>query len=118
MDQKEETNTAEDSLLDGKIYCANCMHCKLVPQKTDDKEKFVMRIRCDAGKWKKKLGEEKFYKYGTVLRRSFEQDEGCDTYEEMGDIEPLVDDLKKLTANVNKDETYTLVPGYGLQADI
>jgi hypothetical protein len=34
------------------------------------------------GRWRKKLGEEKIYKYFTVARRSIS---GCSAYEPMGD---------------------------------
>ncbi|MDR2746842.1 MAG: hypothetical protein LBB77_05280, partial [Treponema sp.] len=47
----------------GKIYCANCIQCKLIQAKPDQENLYVLRIRCAAGKWKKKLGEEKMYKY-------------------------------------------------------
>jgi len=49
----------------GKIYCANCIHCKLVPSPAGG-GRYYLRVRCEAGKWRKKLGEEKIYKYFTV----------------------------------------------------
>lgn len=73
-----------------KIYCANCMKCKLVSTKTD--KGHVLRVRCTAGLWKKKLGEEKLYKYFTIARRTPEY---CEFYEPMGDVKDFLKDLKK-----------------------
>lgn len=73
-----------------KIYCANCMQCKLVPAETD--KGHVLRVRCTAGLWKKKLGEEKLYKYFTIARRT---PESCAHYEPMGDLKDFLKDLKK-----------------------
>ncbi|MDR3247507.1 MAG: hypothetical protein LBT39_01860 [Treponema sp.] len=87
----------------GKIYCANCIHCKLVPAKPEQEEGFLLRIRCAAGKWKKKLGEEKLYKYFTIARRYLDN---CDTYEDMGDTREFIRDLKKTLPN--RDEPYIL----------
>ena len=74
----------------GKIYCANCIHCKLVPSPAGG-GRYYLRVRCEAGKWRKKLGEEKIYKYFTVARRSLEQ---CDSYEDMGDGPEFIKDLR------------------------
>jgi hypothetical protein len=73
----------DDEFHKGKIYCANCIHCKLVP---------VERVRCAAGKWKKKLGEEKFYRYGTITRRFLDY---CEAYDEMGDTRSFIRELRK-----------------------
>jgi hypothetical protein len=91
---------AEDICFD-KIYCANCIHCKLVKIPVGDGSQYHLRVRCDAGKWKKKLGEEKFYKYFTVARRSIET---CEPYEPMGDLKDYLRDLKKSLPI--KDEIY------------
>ncbi len=90
--------TAEVS---GKIYCANCIHCKLVPSSPDGDDRYFLRVRCAAGKWRKRLGEEKLYKYCTVVRRSLNS---CDMYEEMGEPQEFLKDLRK-TLPV-KDELY------------
>ncbi len=90
-----ETNiniSSSDDLFINKVYCANCIHCKLVRISTGGGNQYNLRVRCAAGKWRKKLGEEKYYKYFTVIRRN--QDD-CDTYEPMGDIEEFLKDLKK-----------------------
>lgn len=92
------TNEAETT---GKIYCANCIHCKLVSAPSDVVGQFYLRVRCDAGKWNKKLGGEKQYKYFTVTRRSIDC---CDSYEAMGDAEEFMSDLRK-TLPI-KDEMY------------
>ncbi len=75
-----------------KIYCANCIHCKLVRSPGGNGDQYYLRVRCDAGKWRKKLGEEKVYKYFTVARRSLEN---CDNYVPMGDAKEFIRDLKK-----------------------
>ena len=76
----------------GKIYCANCRNCKLVPTPREDGTGYVLRVRCAAGKWKKRLGDEKLYKYFTVIRRSMDD---CDAYEPMGDEEEFIHELKR-----------------------
>ncbi len=86
----------------GKIYCANCMHCKLVRDAAGSGGQYQLRVRCDAGKWRKKLGEEKIYKYFTVARRSIS---GCSAYEPMGDPREYIRDLKKSLPI--KDEVYS-----------
>lgn len=85
----------------GKIYCANCKNCKLVPSPLDGESRYVLRVRCAAGKWKKRLGDEKFYKYFTVIRRSMDE---CDSYEPMGDEDEFLQDLKR-SLPIN-DEVY------------
>jgi hypothetical protein len=82
----------EGSFETGKIYCANCIHCKLVPSPSDNTGQFMLRVKCAAGKWKKKLGGEKQYKYFTVTRRSIDC---CDMYEPMGEAEEFISDLRK-----------------------
>ena len=85
-----------------KIYCANCVNCKLIRSKTGSGNQYCLRVRCDAGMWKKKLGEEKIYKYFTVARRS---PETCSAYEPMGDPREFIKELKK-TLPI-RDEVYT-----------
>ena len=76
----------------GKIYCANCIHCKLVPAPAENASgQFYLRVRCDAGKWKKKLGGEKIYKYFIVTRRSID---ACDCYESMGEDDNFISELR------------------------
>jgi len=85
-----------------KIYCANCEHCKLVRIPCGNGGQYYLRVRCDAGRWRKKLGEEKIYKYFTVARRSLEC---CEDYVPMGDAKEYIRELKK-TLPI-KDEVYT-----------
>jgi hypothetical protein len=94
---------AEQDYHPGKIYCANCIHCKLVPARFSGDERYVLRIRCAAGKWKKKLGGEKLYKYCTITRRYLDS---CDAYEEMGDTRTYLRELRKSLPE--KDELYVL----------
>ncbi len=92
-----------DELSSDKIYCANCIHCKLIRIPRGGGGEYGLRVRCDAGKWRKKLGEEKVYKYFTVIRRTLDQ---CDSYEPMGEVEVF---LKELRRNLPiKDETYSV----------
>lgn len=100
-DSTQKTGAIEISKTD-RIYCANCANCKLLRVSASNGSQYHLRVRCIAGKWKKKLGEEKFYKYFTVARRSLED---CDTYEPMGDIAEYLRDLKKDLPI--KDEIYS-----------
>ena len=85
----------------GPVFCANCIHCKLVSAPADAEGSYRLRVRCDAGKWRKKLGEEKVYKYFTVARRSIES---CDSYEDMGEAAEFIKDLRKFLPTT--DELY------------
>ena len=89
------------SLKTDKIFCANCINCKLVRSPSGNGDQYMLRVRCAAGKWRKKLGEEKIYKYFTVARRSLDS---CDTYEPMGDAREFIKELKKNLPI--KDEVY------------
>jgi hypothetical protein len=97
----DEFEEQDDEFHSGKIYCANCMHCKLIPAKSDKEEQYFLRIRCSAGKWKKKLGEEKLYKYCTITRRYLDE---CDAYDAMGDTREFIRELRKSLSG--KDEIY------------
>ena len=90
-----------EALQTEKVYCANCIHCKLVRIPASNGSQYQLRVRCDAGKWRKKLGDEKYYKYFTVARRSLDE---CDAYEPMGDSKDFLKELKK-TLPI-KDEVY------------
>jgi hypothetical protein len=106
-----DTTAKQDGELHwGKIYCANCIHCKLIPAKQgapgDSRgpglgDRYVLRIRCAAGKWKKKLGKEKLYKYCTITRR---YQDSCDAYDAMGDTREFIRELRKSLSG--KDEIY------------
>ena len=62
----------EQCLSKERLFCANCTHCKLVRVAAGNGCQYYLRVRCDAGRWRKKLGEEKVYKYFTVARRTVE----------------------------------------------
>lgn len=94
--------SGKDEILSDKVYCANCIHCKLIKIPVGDGSQYYLRVRCDAGKWRKKLGEEKVYKYFTVARRSLDH---CDLYEPMGDPKEFLRELKKSLPI--KDEIYS-----------
>jgi hypothetical protein len=103
MAERRELEIFEDEFSTDRVYCANCIHCKLIKIPLGSASQFGLRVRCDAGKWRKKLGEEKVYKYFTVIRRTLEQ---CDAYEPMGEVEVF---LKELRRNLPiKDELYTI----------
>ncbi|MDR1867296.1 MAG: hypothetical protein LBQ77_03390 [Treponema sp.] len=84
-------SNVERSLNLNKIYCANCIHCQLfsVPQEIGAE----LHVRCAAEKWKKKLGQEKKYRYSTIMRRCMDS---CDCYESMGDAETFLRELRDL----------------------
>jgi hypothetical protein len=105
VDADETEEFQAEEFHSGKIYCANCIHCKLIPARPDNDDRYVLRIRCAAGKWKKKLGEEKMYKYCTITRRYLDF---CDSYGEMGDTRDFIRELRKTLPN--KDEFYVLLP--------
>jgi hypothetical protein len=94
--------TFEANFASDKIYCANCIHCKLFRSLKGEANQYELRVRCDAGRWRKKLGEEKVYKYFTVIRRTLDE---CDAYVPMGEVEVF---LKELRRNLPiKDEVYS-----------
>jgi len=94
------TGPTEAPLVASRVFCANCIHCKIVPAPSDIAGRFKLRVRCDAGKWKKKLGEEKIYKYFTVANRSIPS---CAAYEDMGDTEEFLRDLRKELPTCDED---------------
>lgn len=99
--QNEFLSDAHNENRKEKIFCANCINCKLVRSPAVDGEQYFLRVRCNAGKWRKKLGGEKVYKYFTVARRSLDE---CDAYEPMGDAREFIRELKKSLPI--KDEAY------------
>jgi hypothetical protein len=99
----EPNSRTLDVFSSDKIYCANCVHCKLIKVPLGDGGQYGLRVRCDAGKWRKKLGEEKVYKYFTVVRRMLDE---CEQYEPMGEAEVFLKELKKNLPI--KDEIYSL----------
>ena len=102
MTDRRELQGFEEEFSSDKVYCANCIHCKLVKHALGSASQYQLRVRCDAGRWRKKLGEEKVYKYFTVIRRTLEQ---CDDYEPMGDAGLFLKDLRRNLPI--KDELYS-----------
>ncbi len=98
----DDFDLLEEEYSSEKVYCANCVHCKLIKVPLGENGQYGLRVRCDAGKWRKKLGEEKVYKYFTVIRRTLDQ---CDAYEPMGEVEIFLKELKKNLPI--KDEIYS-----------
>ena len=102
MTQPRDFETFGENFSTDKIYCANCSHCKLFKAPRGESNEYGLRVRCDAGKWRKKLGEEKIYKYFTVIRRTLDE---CDSYVPMGEVDVF---LKELRKNLPiKDEIYS-----------
>ncbi len=84
-----------------KIFCANCVNCKLVKIPVGNGSQYQLRVRCTAGVWNKKSGEEKLHKYFTLARRTCET---CDHYVTMGDTRGF---LRELRASLpTRDELY------------
>ncbi len=106
VDQEEVEDQQEEDDLDdssnGRIYCANCIHCVLVKMPTGVNGQFVLRVKCLSKRWKKKLGEEKVYKFFTVARRTVND---CELYVAMGELKSYLKDLRKSLPI--KDEVYT-----------
>ncbi len=88
-----------------KIYCANCSNCVLIRHFKNKDGQYVLRVRCTKGMWKKKLGDEKLYKYFSVGRRTMSD---CEHYEEMGELKQYLKDLRKNLPV--KDELYHISP--------
>ena len=97
-----EHQSRGSTIAEDKIYCANCAKCKLVRVPAVSGSQYYLRVRCIAGMWKKKLGDEKLYKYFTVARRSIDS---CAAYEPMGDSREFLRELKR-TLPI-RDEVYS-----------
>jgi hypothetical protein len=102
MAESRDFDPLAEEFSSDKVYCANCRHCKLVKMASGGGGQYQLRVRCDAGKWRKKLGEEKVHKYFTVIRRTLDH---CDTYEPMGDVHVFLKELRRDLPI--KDELYT-----------
>lgn len=97
----EEQN---EQLSETGIYCANCRYCVLFRKASGiDGNQYLLRVKCAQEQWRKKLGEEKMYKYFTVARRTVEK---CDNYKEMGDLRSFLKTLRKILPV--RDEVYTI----------
>ncbi|MDR1985356.1 MAG: hypothetical protein LBP88_00085 [Treponema sp.] len=74
------------------MLTSTALGSSVIPLSVDGEDQNVPRIRCAAGKWKKKLGQEKLYKYSTIIRRYLDY---CDAYEAMGDAREFIRELRK-----------------------
>jgi len=74
---------------------------------------YVLRVRCSVGMWKKKSGDEKIYKYFTIVRRTMER---CDNYDPMGDETSFLKELKKSLPI--KDEIYSYTSAQGRDVEV
>ena len=99
---KIDNITGKDSGEKQKIYCANCSHCVVFKQIIEDAEAYVLRVRCSKGLWKKKSGDEKVYKYFSIVRRTLSH---CDDYDPMGEEKSFIKELRKSLPV--KDEIYS-----------
>jgi hypothetical protein len=86
----------------GKLYCANCAHCVVFKQAVGQVGSYVLRVRCSKGMWKKRSGEEKVYKYFTIVRRTKTV---CLYYDPMGEEKTFIEELRKSLPV--KDEIYS-----------
>ena len=84
----KEVSMDNDTSNGEKIYCANCIHCKLVRIPAGNGNQYYLRV--------------KVYKYFTVARRTINH---CDAYEPMGDTKTFLKELKKNLPI--KDEIYS-----------
>ncbi len=93
----------DTDIVDDKIFCANCKHCVVIQKPALVSDQFVLRINCMKDKWKKKIGEVKYYKYFTAARRTIDT---CEFYTPMGDDnKEFIKDLRKNLPI--KDEVYS-----------
>jgi hypothetical protein len=102
MTRAPDSEMLDEHFSSDKIYCANCIHCKLFRSPKGNANEYGLRVRCAAGKWRKKLGEEKVYKYFTVIRRTLDE---CNAYVPMGEAQTFLKDLRRNLPI--KDETYS-----------
>ena len=65
-----------------KIFCANCINCKVFRHYSSDKTAYTQKVRCTAVQWKKPGGGEKTYFLHTLLNRQMEK---CSEFEFAGD---------------------------------
>lgn len=99
----EDAPLSDAEITDDKIFCANCKHCVVIQKPALVSDQFVLRINCLKDKWKKKIGEVKYYKYFTAARRTMEI---CDDYTPVGDdTKEYIKDLRKNLPI--KDEVYS-----------
>ncbi len=94
LEEEENLEEYQDDDKSDKQYCANCLHCVVVkvPVVSGKDSQWKQRVKCNKGKWRKRLGDEKLYKYFSVFRRVVS---GCEYYEKMGELKTFLKDLKR-----------------------
>lgn len=102
VDDEKEEDHGPVEFSEDKIYCANCVHCKVVKVPMGNGSQYQLRVRCAMGKWLKKSGEEKLHKYFTLSRRVLDS---CDAYNPMGDSKTFLKELRSILPT--KDEVYS-----------
>jgi len=75
-----------------KIFCANCAHCKVVRDSNHAALDVVLRVRCAAGMWKKRVGVDKLYRLDTVEQRRVPE---CLHYDPMGECQDFIRELRR-----------------------
>jgi hypothetical protein len=96
-----DLNKRNKSPYKDKIYCANCCNCVLFKKTVGEQGAYVLRVRCRRSIWKKRSGEDKIYKYFTIVRRTMNS---CEFYDPMGDEKEYIKELRKCLPI--KDEIY------------
>lgn len=76
----------------GKIFCANCYHCKVVKDSNHHGKDIVLKVRCSAGMWKKRVGDDKLYRLDTVEQRRVPD---CPHYDPMGECHDFMRELRR-----------------------
>lgn len=89
----EKNSLIEEEDVGSDIYCANCRYCILFRKSSSSEDdNYVLRVKCAQEQWRKKLGDEKMYKYFTVARRTVGK---CSLYQDMGDLKSFLRSLRK-----------------------
>ena len=101
LDDDDYDDDNGEEIDEEKIFCANCVRCVLIKVSNGVNGQYVLRVKCLSKQWKKKLGEEKVYKFFTVARRTVDT---CELYEPMGELKSYLKDLRKSLPI--KDEVY------------
>ena len=104
--EKDQKNDA------GKIFCANCSHCVVFKQPIEHSNSYVLRVKCSMGLWKKKSGDEKIYKYFSIIRRTMDQ---CSNYDPMGDELSFLKELRQSLPIKDEIYTYSAVQRQGVE---
>lgn len=81
-----------------QIYCANCLHCKLLIAKVYTGET-KLRTRCSRGNWGITKGfEDRHYRYDTILNRRMTE---CAEYHSMSDCDTGQEGKRELISYIH-----------------